>query len=177
MKEIWKPVVEWEGLYEVSNLGRVRSLQRETTHKNGTVQPIPQKMMKLSVATNGYIRISFNKPGAVKNVMVHILVINAFVGPCPKGQEVGHLDGNRKNNNLENLRYMSKQCNAAFCIEHGTDPVGSRNPNSKLTDTDVRFIKTLIRDGFRPRHIAKIYGVTASNIGHIKSGRQWGHIN
>lgn len=99
-KEIWRPVVGYEGLYDVSNLGRVRSL------KFGRV-----KIMKPKDNGNGYLRVSLRKDGKGKKLYVHRIVWEAFVGPIPDGYELDHLNTVRDDNRLENLRCVTRKEN------------------------------------------------------------------
>lgn len=109
--EIWKPVVGYEDLYEVSDHGRIRSLGRELTYKDGRRGRLPGKMRKISNHNQGYSIISFRRDGVAKTSLVHRVVLEAFVGPCPEGMEACHRDGDRKNNQLSNLRWDSSSEN------------------------------------------------------------------
>ena len=82
--ERWLPVVGWEGLYEVSDLGRVRSLPRNTTRG---------RVLRANPAANGYRQATVFRQGHPKSVYVHHLVAEAFIGPRPEGLEIRHLDG------------------------------------------------------------------------------------
>lgn len=100
-KETWKPVVGYEGLYEVSDWGRVKSVGRGK-----------ERILKLTPNTLGYLQVSLHKNGEQKTCKVHQLVMRAFVGECPDGYEVDHYDWDRKNNRLNNLRYIPAKENA-----------------------------------------------------------------
>lgn len=103
-QEEWKPVVGYEGLYEVSDWGRVKSLNYNNTGKEG--------IMKTRPNGGGYLQIDLYKNGKKETRKVHILVMRAFVGRCPDGYEVDHYDWNPKNNRLDNLRYIQANDNA-----------------------------------------------------------------
>lgn len=97
-KEIWMPVLGYEGLYEASNMGRIRSLNY---HREGRV-------VVLSVShSRKYDRIGLSKNGVVKHYSVHRLVWEAFNGPIPEGMQVNHIDENKRNNSLDNLNLMT----------------------------------------------------------------------
>lgn len=103
LNEVWKQINDFEGLYEVSNYGRVRSL------KFGKV-----KMMKLvKRKKRGYLHVSLYKNGKMKTYTVHRLVWIAFNGPIPDGYELDHIDGDKTNSNLNNLRCVThkENCN------------------------------------------------------------------
>lgn len=101
-QEIWKPVADYEGLYMVSNLGRVKSVPRPGT-KGGILKPAPDD--------RGYLKVKLYKNGGKSTHQVHRLVMRAFVGECPDGYEVDHVDWNPKNNRLSNLRYLPAEEN------------------------------------------------------------------
>lgn len=96
-QEIWKQVVGYEGLYECSDMGRVRSLPRKWA-KGG--------MRKLAPDDRGYLRVGLCKNGEQESCQVHQLIMRAFVGECPEGYEVDHINFKQDDNRLENLRYL-----------------------------------------------------------------------
>ncbi len=115
--ENWRPVVGYEGLYEVSDHGRVRSLD--------TVDALGRKhvgiVRKLTVATNGYMQLTLNRDGQKRIHRVHRLVLEAFVGTAPDGADGCHADGSRDNNHVSNLRWDTRSGNLREAIEHGTN--------------------------------------------------------
>ena len=114
MSEQWKPIPGWEGYYEVSNQGKVRSLDRITSAGN-----IKRgRLMKLGTVA-GYKHVALCVNGQVTQRKVHQLVLEAFVGPCPKGHLVCHKDGSRDNNHIENLRWGTPTSNNLDTIRHG----------------------------------------------------------
>jgi hypothetical protein len=111
----WRPVVGWEGLYEVSDGGEARSLPRVIIRSDGRRQPLRGRVLKPAVDRDGYQRVHIGvKRG------VHQLVVEAFIGPCPPGLEIRHLDGNPANNALSNLRYGTRSENGMDRVRHGT---------------------------------------------------------
>lgn len=121
MKEQWKPVVGLEGQYEVSTFARVRSLPREwqQVSRLGRVHAhrVKGRMLKPGVASNGYYTVAL---GRGNTRTVHSLVAEAFIGPCPKGQEVRHKNGKRTDSRLVNLEYGTRTDNIRDAIRHGT---------------------------------------------------------
>jgi hypothetical protein len=117
--ERWLAVVGWEGLYEVSDLGRVRSLPRR-----GTVQPnrwYGGKILKPQpVNESGHLCVTLCRDGVDTKALVHRLVMAAFAGPCPEGEEVRHLDGDPSDNRLIRLAYGTRTQNNLDAVEHGT---------------------------------------------------------
>ena len=119
MPEIWKPVVGYEGPYEVSDRGKVRSLDRTVIYKTGQTRHFKGQPLKLK-PHHGYWRVELNRNGKCACFRVHRLVLAAFVGPLPEGKEVCHNNGNPGDNRLENLRYGTKSENQRDRIKHGT---------------------------------------------------------
>lgn len=112
MKEIWKDVVGYEGLYQVSNLGRVKSLSRIVTTKNGAKRVIREIIMKPVFCTFGYPCVSLRKDYAKKTKLIHRLVADAFI-PNPNNYPVvNHKDENRSNCNVDNLEWCTQQYNS-----------------------------------------------------------------
>lgn len=108
-QEEWRDVVDWEGLYQVSNLGRVKSLISTPWRRDGIKQPYLQ---------NGYFRVYLgsNGNGACRSDYVHRLVARAFLGEPPEGKpQVNHIDGNRADSRLCNLEW----CSAAYNVQDG----------------------------------------------------------
>lgn len=121
--ERWLPVPDWEGLYEVSDLGRVRSLDRMVrTHHDGR-RLVEGRVLKPGRASiYGHLKVIFTNGGSERySFQVHQLVMLAFVGPCPEGMEVRHLDSVPWNNVLTNLTYGTRLENARDRVLNGTD--------------------------------------------------------
>jgi NUMOD4 motif/HNH endonuclease len=113
--ESWLPVPCYEGLYEVSDLGRVRSL----THK--TSKGIRYgRLLKQSRLKNGYLRVGLYRNGSQATRTVHSLVAEAFIGPCPPGMEVCHGPQGQLANGRDNLRYGTRSENILDQVRHGT---------------------------------------------------------
>ena len=107
MKEIWKDINNYEGIYQCSNLGRIRSLDRYVYEHSGKKQFRKGQIMKLRLNPNGYFQVPLNKNGKRKMCSVHILVAKTFLKQRYKTDIVNHKDGNKQNNNLENLEWIS----------------------------------------------------------------------
>lgn len=118
--ETWKPIPGYEGQYEASNIGRVRSLDRVAIHKNGFRQRIRGRMLVVVHNKSGYATVSLCRDGKARRVVIHRLVLEAFVGPKPPGQVTRHLNGDKLDNRLENLTYGTYSENAQDAVRHGT---------------------------------------------------------
>lgn len=115
MDEVWKDIKGYRGVYQVSNCGNIRSVDHYD--RNGR-NFIAGKLLRPGLKDNGYLQISLcNNTGKAKNHYVHRLVMETFIGECPDGYEVNHIDENKRNNNISNLEYVSHRIN----INHGTN--------------------------------------------------------
>ena len=111
--EIWKPINGYEGLYEVSNLGRVKSLARIHIMPNGAVMKHSEKILVAVDDGKGYLRLHLSKDGKVKSFRVHRLVAQAFIQNSNDFPTVNHIDGNKKNNVMDNLEWCTQAENIA----------------------------------------------------------------
>lgn len=173
--EEWRAIPGYEGLYEVSDRGRVRGLDRLVRHSRGGLQILAGRVMRLTL--NGpYLRVSLCKEGTVRPHNVHRLVLEIFRGPCPDGAEGRHLDGDPINNRLENLSWGTHTENIRDSIRHGTRPRGEVVASSKLTEDDVRLIRARLEEGVPQRKIAEEFGVAQTLISRIARRGIWGHV-
>lgn len=176
MAEIWKDIPGWEGLYQVSNMGRVKSLPRMMNGPYGK-QSLQGRI--LSSRANSRFKHQFVhlcRDGFEEKFYVHRLVLTVFKGPCPIGLECRHLDGNATNNHLNNLVWGTSLENNHDRIRHGTDNRGERCGSAKLTETDIRTIRSMkYYRGFDAK-IAKQYGVSRETIGEIRRYDTWSHL-
>lgn len=162
MEEIWKPVIEFPSHYCVSDNGNVK----RTKKGSGAVLG---KNLKPGKDAGGYCKVVLSIEGIKHNRNVHNLVAEAFLGPRPEGQLVRHLDGNKRNNTLDNLAYGTGSQNVADSIKHGTCAFGDKHPSSKLTEKEVECI---IQEKGRHKDIALKYGVSRQLVGLIKLGKR-----
>ena len=116
--ERWLPVRGYEGLYEVSDAGRVRSLDRIVSRNGG--QALSQGRILRATNSGGYGLIRLNVNKVERPVKVHVLVLESFVGPRPAGMCACHINGNSQDNRLENLRWDTPSSNTVDTIRHGT---------------------------------------------------------
>ena len=181
--ELWKALPGYEGLYEVSDQGRVRSLERFDTY--GTGRRVPERILSISNGGGNsktgyhYAQVALTRNGVRASKLLHRLVLAAFVGPPPEDHQTCHKNGNRFDNRLENLRYGTAQDNANDRIRHGNNVSprsrqGEDHPLSKLTDADVRAIRAWPwrKPGLRAQwpHLA------SATIYHVRAGRSWKHV-
>lgn len=176
----------YEGLYEISSMGRLRSLPRWRSYKNRNPRWIKGGMLKLFPnVRNGYITGTLTNGDRGKRVLIHSLVLKTFVGPRPLGMEVRHFpDQNKGNNNVENLRWGTPKQNQADRVTHGTAnsqiprnlPMGENNHFAKLNNESVRKIQNLLKAGTPRRQIAKQFKVHKDTIKLIHQKKTWRHL-
>jgi hypothetical protein len=118
MTEQWRPVVGYEGLYEVSDLGRVRSLPRVALRSNGVPYTIRERVLRPQ-RNSKHVNVTLYKDGVAQTPLVHRLVLAAFVGPCPPGQQARHWDDVGTNNTLSNLLWGTPSDNQHDMVRNG----------------------------------------------------------
>lgn len=122
--ETWLPVVGYEGLYEVSDHGRVRSIRRVVMRSDGTPLPVAERILAgyTNVESNGATRrtVNLSCDGRRRTRYIHSLVMEAFIGPRPAGADICHGNGDGADNSLSNLRYDSRSANLLDAVRHGT---------------------------------------------------------
>lgn len=169
-RENWRPVVGFEGAYEVSDLGNVRSVERRAPtiiRGTQTTRLIHCRLLKPGKSGPfGHVTVAL---GRGKSRTVHSLVMEAFIGPRPAGSDIAHADGNGGNNRLSNLRYATRsENNRDRVLQHRT----------RLAPTDVHFIRevapTLARGG--KRALAERFGISPCGISDILARRTYAHV-
>lgn len=177
--EEWRDIPDWEGFYQASNLGRIRSLSRVSSRGcRGGFMRIEGQILRQSKSSNGYLRMSFLDAdgGRAKSVSAHRMIASAFHGlpPTPKHQ-VAHHDGDRTNNLPNNLRWATSSENIADKKRHGTFLFGELSHRSKLTEAQVLLIRK-IGEEFSLGEIGEIFSMTKNNIRRILNRETWVHI-
>jgi hypothetical protein len=170
MQEQWRTVAGFPD-YSVSNLGRVR---RDIASKRSRAG----RILKGWVTLGGYHRACLTLSGIESSILVHRLVAVAFIGPAPTdAHEAAHWDGVPANNRVDNLRWTTRAENERDKSRHGTDPVGERHGQAKLTECDVRAIRAEYAAGGRIQaDIGTRYGVSGSQVSRIVRRVLWPHL-
>lgn len=119
-QEEWRDIPGYEGLYQVSDHGRVKSVARTITRSNGHPQTVSERIRKVYARASGHLGTSLSKKGKITSRDVHSLVMRAFVGERTEGMEVRHLNGDPRDNRLSNLRYGTRSENVQDSMRHGT---------------------------------------------------------
>lgn len=162
--EVWRPVVGYEGLYEVSSEGRVRSLDRICVHYSGGPQIRKGKLLTLQTDHKGYKKILLSKDGTYKLWSVHRLVALAFI-PNPNNYPcVNHKDENKANNSVDNLEW----CTIKYNINYGTslERMKAKQTNGTLSKPVLQYTKDgqLIREWPSTKEIERTLGYNNTGI-------------
>lgn len=176
-KERWLPIAGYEGLYEVSDFGNVRSLDRVVPTHYGT--RVHRGKQLLPTCTNkGYSRVGLSRDGTTKLFVIHRLVCAAFLPPDPERPHVNHLDLDRTNNRVTNLEWCTQLENFAHSSKHGSNHAAT-NPNKakKLTARQVEAIHVLDELGTSVRIISSLFSITKDNVRNILSGKLWAALH
>ncbi len=167
----WRPVIDFTA-YDISSQGRVRSWRRKGpgSHMRNQIPfiltPVENK--------DGYLYVLlYDDDGIRKQGLIHRLILESFVGPCPLGMLTRHLNGKRKDNFLDNLTWGTPLENTQDSIRHGTMSNTSIQSWTKLNYEKVREIKELLNQGIKSSIIAKNYEVSYGTINQIKKGLTW----
>lgn len=164
--EIWKPVHEH---YEVSNLGRVKYVNI----LDGSYKGCPYHRVSFASGVHG------RNP---KCMMTHTLVALAFIGKRPDGLVINHIDGNKHNNRVQNLEYITQAENHLHARniikwkKRTNFPVGEDVGNSKLTENQVKEIRSLHKDGCSNKSLRKLFNISKSQVSKIVNKKSWIHI-
>lgn len=126
MSEQWRDVPGWEGFYAVSDLGRVKSLARSVPGRPGVLINRRERELTPTVNRDGYHVVWLTRANRRTEFRLHRLVLAAFVGSCPEGQEGCHNDGDKANNALSNLRWDTRSANTLDKVRHGAHPMASK---------------------------------------------------
>jgi hypothetical protein len=118
MTEVWIDISGYEGLYQVSNLGRVKSCERKVAHYPKGLRLVKEKIMKQSIVRGGYCMVELSKNNTQKCKIVSKLVAVAFIPFEKNDLEVNHKDGNKKNNNVENLEWLTHKQNQEHAVNN-----------------------------------------------------------
>lgn len=158
INEVWKDVVGYETLYEISSLGRVKSVERNITRIDGRNFFVKQKILIATPDAKGYLRVVLHKNNIGETKKVHRLVLESFLkNPNIKQNHVNHLNFNKADNRLENLEWVSREENFKHAIVNG-------HFGHKLKSEDIIEIKRLAKIGIKTTDLAKQYSVSIGLI-------------
>lgn len=164
--EIWKDIIGYENLYEISDYGNVKSKTREVERKDKKRGFYKSKIKSLNKDNKGYLRVTICKEGKPSTFKVHRLVASHFIGNI-EGYEINHIDGNKQNNFVDNLQICTSKENSFHALINGL------RGGIKLNEDQVRQIRF---SKLNQQELSSIYKVHVSNIRAIQKGKSWKHI-
>ncbi len=146
--------------------------------KNGVIRNKKTKRVKKQyIGSTGYYMVTFSVKNKSNPKRVHRIIANAFIENNDKKPDINHIDGNKLNNNIENLEWVTHKENMTHAFGTGlVDNLGSKNGMAKLNEVQVIEIKQLLKKGLSQYKIAAIFNVSRSTILMIKLEKRWGHI-
>jgi hypothetical protein len=170
----YRDVVGFPG-YRVGNDGSVWSCWKNNGRCSRTIE---SHWGRLGVSTNdsGHMSLGLYRNGIRSRRWVHRLVLEAFVGLCPRGMQCRHLDGNPKNNKLDNLKWGTPTENSDDSKSHGTRACGSGHGRSKMNESNIQEILEMRRQGLRQWQIAESFGISQSTVSSILLKKTWKHL-
>jgi len=176
--EVWKNIDGFEGYYQISNFGHVKSLARNTPYKK-SIRPIKERILKQAIAATGYPTIALHKNASPNTCYIHRLLLAAFV-PNPENKRCcNHIDGNKENNRLENLEWSTHSENEKHAYDTGlkvcATPLGERHGNAVLTEKKVIEIHSL-KGKMSISKLSERFRVSKTTIKLIRNGKAWSHL-
>ena len=184
MDEIWKPVPNYEGFYEASNLGRIRSITRVKPFKcrYGKIVPREYKGKILKPTFDGrhmYLQVTLSKDGIQKRELIHRIIAKTFINNPYNLPEVNHKDEDKMNNSVSNLEW----CDHKYNNNYGTKlnrTRGINNPGHKITPEIVNSIRkeyVPLSHEYGLAGLGKKYGISETHVCAILKGRRWGWLD
>ncbi len=174
MLEVWKDIVDYEGSYQVSNLGRIKSLYRKVRHKNNSLRTLKERILKPGKTTKGYMQVMLHKDGKGKQSKVHRVVAIAFIKNTESKPQVNHINGIKTDNHVDNLEWCTQSENMVHSIENGLKDykfmTGENNMNTHLSFKDVSEIR---KSNKCVAGLAKEYNVSKPTIRSIIQNKTW----
>lgn len=169
--ETWQAVPGYEGAYEISDMGRVRSVDRMSAqgHLRG-------RLRRLGTSVTGYVHVGLCRDGKLRNVNLARMVATVFIRAPKDDEQVNHLDGVKANNAASNLEWCTRSMNNLHrCRVLGKNR-GMRHGNAKLTDADIHDIRREVAAGRTTTSVGRARGLNHTTVARIARRKSWQHV-
>ena len=175
--EVWKDVIGYEGYYQISNYGLVKSLDRVVDKNIGQKKLLKSRLLKQGIDKDGYKHVILYKNGRGSIFKTHKLVAIAFIDNPNNKKEINHKNGVKTDNKIENLEWCTRSENVKHAFKNGLKkPIfGETHVSSKLSEEQAIKIKYGHKD-LTQYQIADLYNINQANISDIRLGKTWKHI-
>lgn len=169
--EIWKDIEGYEGKYQISTFGRVKSMERKSRNRCGSYVR-KEKILKPINHRQGYLKVNINRN---KRDFIHRLVAKTFIPNPLNKEQVNHIDDNKSNNFINNLEWVTNGENVKKAYETGRIKklCGELNPSATLTLDKVKIIRSKFKSGLKMKNIANEFNVSYSAINRIINNETW----
>lgn len=177
INEIWKDIPNYEGLYQASNLGRIKSLTRIVNRRGNTTRTVQERILITISDGKGYKLVNLNKLNVTKMHAVHRLVLFTFVENIKNKPQVNHINGIKNDNRLINLEWVTVSENGLHAYKNGLQisAKGEKVNNSKLKNEQVLEIRKIGKN-IPIKELSNLYNVSISTISMIINNKTWNHI-
>jgi hypothetical protein len=174
--ETWKDIEGYAGLYQVSDAGRIKSLSRIINGTLGGSYLTKQRVLNPPIYSRGYRMVKLYNDGKCQRVGVHVLVARAFIDNPSDKPMVNHKDGNKSNNDVCNLEWVTSHENHLHAAATGLKAKGDRHGFSRLNSKAVAVIKGMLQDHISQRVIAQRFKFCQATIKDINLKKTWREI-
>lgn len=176
---IWKNITGYEGLYQISDTGLVKSLKRTCNSKNGKLRIVPEKILTPKLDKDGYLVLHLSKNNKRWYISIHRLVGLNFISNVFNFPEINHKDGNKLNNNVNNLEWCTTKKNVQHSFDIGLNipKKGSKRAMSKMTEEKVIEVRNRYKnENISLKILSKDYNICAQTLHSIINRKTWKHV-
>ena len=174
--EYWSDIPNYEGYYQVSNHGNVRSLNRSVVQQNGRKQFIKGKTIKPHLTNKGYFKVHLWRDGKKISRSIHRLVAMAFLANSLNKPQVNHINGCKTDNNLCNLEWNTQSEQQIHAYQNGLQARGEKHHYAKLSLEEVIQIKQSLKSQVLQKDLAAKFNISQQTISAIKTNSRWNDI-
>ena len=178
MTEVWKDIKGYEGHYQISNIGRVKSLARMRFGKGGCLSPLKERILKQKTSKSGYKSVHLRCMDYQSHPTIHRIVAEAFIDNPDNKPTVNHIDANKENNHVDNLEWITQSQNTRYAFLKGNkSQKGEKNNMAKLTMEKVKEIRKFKEenDHLSQQQIADHFNLKRENVKDIINYKTWNY--